>query len=84
MKEHGVKEVSPREYKLAIKDTIKENLVKMAKEMVKANLFGWMAKDIRVNGEVDWRMVQEYGNLVRVIAILVNGSKVKFKDMEYI
>lgn len=84
MKEHGVKEVLPREYKLAIKDTIKENLVKMAKEMVKANLFGWMAKDIRVNGEVDWRMVQEYGNLVRVIAILVNGSKVKFKDMEYI
>lgn len=84
MKEHGVKEVSPREYKLAIKDTIKENLVKMAKEMAKANLFGWMAKDIRVNGEVDWRMAQEYGNLVRVIAILVNGSKVKFKDMEYI
>jgi hypothetical protein len=40
LKEHGVKEVSPREYKLAIKDTIKENLVKMAKEMAKANLFG--------------------------------------------
>lgn len=48
------------------------------------SIFGKMGKNMKDNGEMGLSMEVEFGNLVKEIAILANGSLGKLKVMEFI
>lgn len=69
--------------KLLLKGVISDHL-KIIYVMDKLNIFGKMGKNMKDNGEMGLSMEVEFGNLVKEIAILANGSLGKLKVMEFI
>lgn len=69
--------------KLLLKGVISDHL-KIIYVMDKLNIFGKMGKNMKDNGEMGLSMEVEFGNLVKEIAILVNGPLEKLKAMEFI
>lgn len=69
--------------KLLLKGVISDHL-KIIYVMDKLNIFGKMGKNMKDNGEMGLSMEVEFGNLVKEIAILVNGPLEKLKVMEFI
>ena len=58
--------------------------LKIIKDTDKDNMFGKTVKAIQVNGAMGLKVDLVFGNLVKVIVMLVNGWMVKSKDMECI
>lgn len=57
---------------------------KTIKLMEKAYIGGEMVRDMMDSGKREVRMVMEYGQVIKEILILENGSKVRLKGMEFI
>ncbi len=63
---------------------IKDNLIIKIKNKDLDSLNGIMGNIIMVNGKMVKNMAMVCGQVIKMIIILVNGNRIKFKDKEYI